>query len=161
MRVTGRPLGLLTSDIGISPSTVGSAGLVACSPPLDTMALELVAAWFIASSCVGCAAAAPDGVVLVWGAASATVVGGTTPPSCDLPALAATGGGSTTPREASAGPPCARACWCTSHSQELLDLVSCTWRHPSHSCHHETWPWLATDLPNHTLYAHLDRSFNV
>ena len=41
MRVIGRPLGLLTSDIGISPSTVGTAERLVCSPPLGTMAREL------------------------------------------------------------------------------------------------------------------------
>ena len=57
-RVIGRPLGLLIPDIGVSPSTVGSAGRLACSPPLDTMALELDAAWCSGTSGVVCAAAA-------------------------------------------------------------------------------------------------------
>ena len=74
------------------------------------MAQELVAAWFIALSGLGGAAAAPDGVVsLVWCPASVTLVGGAATTSCELAALTSTGGGggSTTPRGASAGPPCA------------------------------------------------------
>ena len=108
-RVIGRPLGLLISDIRISPSAVGSAERLACSPPLDTMALELVVAWCVGTSgVVVCAAAAPDGVAcVVWGTASSTLVGGTA--STFLDPLGSTGGGegSTTLR-GSAGPPCAR-----------------------------------------------------
>ena len=62
----GRPLGLSTSDIGISPSTVGSAERLVCSPPLDTMALELDVACCIGTFGVAvCSAAAPDGVACV------------------------------------------------------------------------------------------------
>ena len=50
------------------------------------MALELVAAWCIPSSGLGCAAAAPDGVMsLVWWPASATLVGGAAPHLARLP----------------------------------------------------------------------------
>ena len=57
-------------------STVGSAGRLECSSPLDTMALELDAAWCVGTTGVVCAAAAPDGVgCLVWGTASSTLVG--------------------------------------------------------------------------------------
>ena len=105
----GRPLGLSTSDIGISPSTVGSAERLVCSPPLDTMALELGVACCIWTFGVAvCSAAAPDGVVcVVRGTATSTFVG--EPASTFLDPLGSPGGGggSTTPR-GSAGPPCAR-----------------------------------------------------
>ena len=102
-------------------------GPLACSQHSTRWCWNLFAAWFIASSGLGCAAATPDGVVsLVWSPASATLVGGEAPTSCELATLTSTscGGGSTTPRGASAGPPCARRAGSTSHAQELLDLVS-------------------------------------
>ena len=123
------------------------------------MVLELVAAWFIASSGLGCAAATPDGVVsLVWCSASAALVGGEAPTSCELAALTSTscGGGSTTPRGASAGPPCARRAgvplmhksswiWCRKLGGILRTPL--TMKHPTRVP--ITWLSLATDLSNH------------
>ena len=51
-RVMGRPLGRFTSTIGISPSTVGSVGLLAGLTPLDMMPSELPLAWAFGSSCL-------------------------------------------------------------------------------------------------------------
>ena len=164
MVMTGRQLGSLTSDIGISFSTVGSAGLLACSSALDTMALELAAAWSLARL----VSAVVQPLLLM---VSCFRSSGAQPPrlaSCQLW------------RPQSAVPRFPGAPLLVRRAQDVLESVSCSRAlgsgfvnlAASFALQREFQSRdyrllliaptsLATDRPNHTPWLHLERSFKL